>query len=111
VITDAALRGAARDVVLHPEALEDLHVSGVHLDRDGDDELPLGIAQDAAHRVFKLQVLGGQLKLLRGYLEGVQFFVSYHRRKLLDHLVILSLNASSERVASQARSSKGASRL
>src|SRR5919206_273081 len=46
----AALRGAARDVVLPAVALEDADLAAVHLDGHRNDELPLRVPQDLPHR-------------------------------------------------------------
>src|SRR2546421_2556574 len=76
----AALRGAARDVVLHAVALEDSNLAAVHPDGDGDDELPLGVLQDLAHGLVEVEVVRGCLELPLRDLEGVQFFLSRTRR-------------------------------
>jgi hypothetical protein len=73
VVAYAALGGAARDVVLHAIALEDLYVAAVHLDGDGDYELSFRVAQDVAHGSFKLKEICGAVELLPGNLEGIEF--------------------------------------
>jgi hypothetical protein len=81
VIPDPTLGGAARDVVLDAEALEDLHRAVVHQGGYGDDELALGVPQNLAHPVVEADLLGGGVELLLRDLEGVEAFLS-HRSDL-----------------------------
>ena len=57
VVADAALPGAAADVVLDAVPGEDLHVAVVHGDREVDGELALRDAEHTAHAVVEIELL------------------------------------------------------
>ena len=53
-IANAALRRAARNRVLHPVSGEDLQLSVVHVDRDVDDDLAVGLAKHSPQAFIEL---------------------------------------------------------
>ena len=72
VEADAALARAARIVVLHAEAAEDLYASVVHVARDGEVELTQRIAQKLAGSRIKTQVFSDFVELCLRDLKGIQ---------------------------------------
>ena len=67
MVADAALGRSAADVVLDAMAGEDLDVAVVEGDREVDGELSLRNAQDAAHAVIEVELLGGVVELRLGH--------------------------------------------
>jgi hypothetical protein len=71
VVADAAFGRAARDVVCHPVALEDLDRLVVHVDRDRDDDRLLAPLEDADQVRIDLKEVGDEAQLFLRELEGV----------------------------------------
>ncbi len=61
-IANAALGRAAGDGVLHPISGEDLQLSVVHVDRDVDDDLAVGLLQHPPQPFVELQFFGSQVE-------------------------------------------------
>ena len=70
-VTNTALGRAAGDIVLHPVPGKYLRASIIHDHREGDGQLPIWSAQDAAHAIIQSQMLGDGVQLLLGNGEGV----------------------------------------
>jgi hypothetical protein len=71
VVPDAALRGAARKIVLDAVAGEDLDLAVVHLHREVDYEGSLRFPQHLAQAGRKLQAFGRQIELTLGHVPRV----------------------------------------
>ncbi len=71
VVPDAALGGAAAEVVLDAIAGEDLDGSVVHVHREVDRELAARLAQHVAQARVKVEHLGREIELVLGDLPGV----------------------------------------
>jgi len=71
VIPDAALGRAAAQVVLNPEAGEDLDAAIVHVDGEMDRQLAARLTQDAAQARVELEAVGGEIELLLRDMPGV----------------------------------------
>jgi hypothetical protein len=72
MVTDAALGGAAGQVVLHAVAFVRLNFPVVHAHGDGNDQLPLGLFQNRSQALIELEVIGGNVELLLGDLKWIQ---------------------------------------
>ena len=71
VEADAALGRAARRVVLHAEAVEDLDAAVVHAHGEVHMQLALGQAQDRLDFRLEMELLRGNVDLFLGDQEGV----------------------------------------
>jgi len=60
----AALGGAARDVVLHPEPGEDAEAAVVHLHGEVDDELALDLPKDQHERRGEIELPGRDVEMV-----------------------------------------------
>ena len=65
VIADAALGRSERDVVLNAIAGEDFDLAVVHLHRTRDDNLPLGVGEDAPDAWLEIEDAGRAVELLQ----------------------------------------------
>jgi len=74
---DAALGGPARVVVLHAEAVEDLHRAIVHAHRDKKLIFPQRLPQQLPHAVFQFQQAGHVVELLLGHLKQIICFLAH----------------------------------
>src|SRR5256885_1214219 len=73
-IADAALSGASINRVLHPEASERFQTSVVELNRDVDDDLAAGLAENLPQSVIELELLRGQIGASDLRLPRIHFF-------------------------------------
>ena len=80
VVAEAALRGAERDVVLHPVAGEDLDLAVVHLHRATDGDLSLGVGEDLPDAGVEIENAGGDVELLEHVLEQRSLRLNHARR-------------------------------
>src|SRR4030095_9324584 len=76
VITNTSLGWPTRNVVLDAITLKHLHVAPIHLYRDGDDQLALGILEYMPHGRVEVEVIGGTVELLFGDCERIEFFLN-----------------------------------
>src|SRR4029079_6472243 len=81
MITNAALRWSTRNVVLHAITFKHLHVAAVHLHRNRDDQLPLGIFQNVTHRGVEIEVVGCAIELLFSDVEWIEVFLKSRLRR------------------------------
>ena len=95
VEADAALRGAARVVVLDPESPEHLDASVVHLDRDAHVIFAQVVAQELLRRLVEAEELRDPVKLGLRHFEGVVGFVCHSSPSFLD----MSSNCSPQHTA------------
>ena len=87
VIANAALCRTTRDVVLHAITFKHLHVAAIHLHRNRNNQLPLGILQNPPHRRFEIEIVCCPVELLFSDFERIEFFLE----RLLGRHAIRSL--------------------
>ena len=80
MITDAAFRRTARDIVLHAETGEDFHLAVIHLHRHGNFQDSFRRAQDLAQTLIEFQKFRGHIELKLRDAKWIQILARRHAR-------------------------------